>query len=92
MPQIFTFGEFVIFFWTGENDEPVHVHVAVKRPQPNATKFWLTQDGGCILANNNSRISNADLRDLAKLIRQNHTRICKAWIDCFGDDSLRFYR
>lgn len=39
MPSIFTFGRYVIFFWTSENGEPVHVHVAVRRPTENATKL-----------------------------------------------------
>ena len=92
MPQLFIYGSYVFFFWIGENGESVHVHVAVKRPQPNSTKFWLTQDGGCIMANNNSHIPSKDLRDIAKIIRQNHGRICKQWVECFGDNSLRFWR
>lgn len=39
-------------FWTGENSEPVRIRVTVKRPEKNATKFWLLSDGDCKLAHN----------------------------------------
>lgn len=92
MPKVLTFGEFVLFFWIAENGEPVHVHVAIRRPTENATKFWLTSMGGCILANNNSGLSKHDLRDISKLIVCNHALICQKWAQCFGADSLIFYR
>ena len=91
MPKILTFGQYVLFFWVSENGEPVHVHVAVKRPTENATKFWLTASGGCLLASNGSDISQGDLRDLAKLVKFNYRYICSKWAENFGEDSLSFY-
>lgn len=91
MPQLFSFGPYVFFFWVGEDGEPVHVQVAVRRPAENATKFWLTADGGCVLASNGSDIPRKDLRDLEKIVRFNHRRICERWAQVFGQDSVRFY-
>ena len=91
MPVLFTYSQYVVFFWVGENGEPVHVHVAVKHATPNATKFWLTKNTGCVLANNNGRIPKQDVRELTKLITLNHARICQKWVEAFGEDSLRFY-
>ena len=91
MPKVLEFGQYVLFFWVAENDEPVHVHVSIKRPAENATKFWLTASGGCILANNNSGIAERDVRDIAKLIKFNHRYICERWVEVFGEDSLRFF-
>ena len=54
MPRLFLFQGFAIFFWTAENGEPIYVHVAKGKPSPNATKIWLTSNGGCVLANNGS--------------------------------------
>ena len=62
MPRIFVFGQYVLFFWIAENGEPVHIHVGVKRAAANSTKFWLTKNGGCTLANNESKIPAKDLR------------------------------
>ena len=91
MPKLFVYGQYVFFFWVSEDGEPVHVHVAIKRPTEHATKFWLTAEGGCIMANNNSSIPEKDLRDISKIIRFNHARICERWRETFGNDSLRFY-
>ena len=45
MPQIFSIGSYVVYFWSdeGEPQEPVHVHVAQERPQKNGTKIWITK-------------------------------------------------
>lgn len=91
MPSLFAFGPYIIFFWTGEQGEPVHVHVAVKRPSKDATKLWLTASGGCIVAHNNSQLPERDLRRVAKFICSNHKLICRRWCETFGEDSLRFY-
>ncbi|MCI5949328.1 MAG: DUF4160 domain-containing protein [Parolsenella sp.] len=91
MPKVLVVGRYVLFFWVSENGEPVHVHVAVRHPEKNSTKFWLTSSGGCILANNSSSIPEKDLRNLAKVIKFNHGFICERWMETFGRDSLGFY-
>ena len=57
-----------VYFWSDENNEPIHVHVAKGKPTPNATKIWLTKSGGCILASNGSKISNKELNELMEFI------------------------
>ena len=52
MPQIFRIGPYIVYFWSNEEGEPIHVHVSKGRPTPNATKIWLTRTGGCIVASN----------------------------------------
>ena len=52
---------YTVYFWSNENGEPIHVHIAKGKPTPNATKIWLTKSGGCILASNGSKISNKEL-------------------------------
>lgn len=77
MPSLFALGPYIILFWTDEQDEPVHVHVADNRPTKDATKLWLTASGGCIVSHNNSKLPERDLRRVAKFIRSNHELICK---------------
>ena len=91
MPKVLILGQYVIFFWMGENREPVHVHVAVKRATADSTKFWLLSNGGCLLANNDSNIPEKDLRKIAKYITLNHAYICEQWVEAFGENNLRFY-
>ena len=88
MPKIFSFGEYVLFFWVGENGEPVHIHVSVKRPEKNSTKIWLTKSGGGLLANNDSHISPKDLRNIMEFITYNHNYICMRWKEIFGEISF----
>lgn len=83
MPSLFTLGPYIIFFWTGEQGEPVHVHVALKRPAKDATKLWLTANGSCIVANNNSKLPGRDLHRVAKFVRSNHELICNRWRESF---------
>lgn len=75
MPSLFRLGPYIIFFWTGENGEPVHVHIAVKRPTAEATKIWLTRSGGCKLAHNKGDIPARDLRDIMQFVSSNHALI-----------------
>lgn len=41
-----------IYFWSKENEEPIHVHVSKGKPIVNSIKIWLTKSGRCILSNN----------------------------------------
>ena len=80
----------IFFFWIGENGEPVHIHVAIKRPTEHATKIWLTASGGCILANNGSNIPKRDLSNIMELVALNHGYICQKWQETFQGD-ISFY-
>ena len=88
MPSLFRLGPYIIFFWTGENGEPVHVHVAVRRLTAEATKIWLTRSGGCKLAHNKGDIPARDLRDIMQFISSNHALICKRWKETTGELSF----
>lgn len=91
MPKLYLFLGFTIFFWTAENGEPVHVHVAKGRPASNATKIWLTRSGGCLLAHNKSQLSRRDLANVMDFVSLNHDEICKRWEEYFHGD-LSFYQ
>ena len=72
MPSIFEIFGYKIYFWSNENDEPIHIHISKGKPTPNSTKIWLTKSGGCILANNNSKIPAKDLNILFEAITSNY--------------------
>ena len=90
MPNVLTFGSYIVFFWYDEQ-EPVHVHVSIKKPAPNGTKIWLTKSGGCIVAHNKSRIPESDLNKITELLENNFFLICSKWVQHFGEGSLKFY-
>ena len=39
LPTLFELYGYKIFFWSNENNEPVHVHVAKCKPSADATRF-----------------------------------------------------
>ena len=91
MPSLFIVSGYRVYFWSNENNEPIHVHVSKGKPSPNATKVWLTRAGGCILANNQSRIPEKELRELMEFISAQFFMICREWKDFFQEDTIRFY-
>lgn len=84
MPKILaSFLGYVFFFWANENLEPMHIHISKGMQTPNATKFWITSSG-IELANNNSKISEKELRQIHKYLLLNRERIIAQWIRVFG--------
>ena len=91
MPNLFTVCGYKIYFWSNEFGEPIHVHVAKGKPTPNATKIWLTKAGGCIVANNSSRIPQKELDELMEFIAAQSRVIRKEWKKFFIVDNIKYY-
>ena len=72
MPSIFESNGYKIYFWSNENNEPIHVHLSKGSMIANSTKIWLTKSGGCILANNNSKIPQNDLNKIIAVISRHY--------------------
>ncbi|MCC6095592.1 MAG: DUF4160 domain-containing protein [Eubacterium sp.] len=70
-------------------EEPIHVHLAEETPASNATKLWITRNGKTLLANNNSRIKDGELRLIQRIIEANSSDILQAWKEHF--ETLRYY-
>ena len=91
LPKLFMVSGYTVYFWSNENNEPLHVHIAKGKPTPNATKIWLTKSGGCILASNGSKISNKELNELMEFISAQFFLICEKWKQAFVVDEIKFY-
>lgn len=91
MPSVFEIFGYKIYFWANENSEPIHVHVSKGRPQQNSTKVWLTKRGGCILANNNSRIPEKELNKIIEAITSNYFFIISEWKKFNSVEDVDFY-
>lgn len=93
MPQVFSIGSYLIYFWSNEGTpmEPVHIHVSTKRPVQNATKIWITRNQKCILCNNNSNIPEKILNNIMEIIETRSFEIISKWKEYFGENSLKFY-
>ena len=91
LPKLFMVSGYTVYFWSNENGEPIHVHVAKGKPTPNATKIWLTRSGGGILAGNGSKISDKELNELMDFISAQFFLICSKWKQAFVTDEIKFY-
>jgi hypothetical protein len=87
---LFKVGQYVVFFWSNEEGEPIHVHISKGKITPNATKIWLTAGGGCIIAKK-GRIPANDLSKLFTIIQDNHSLICSKWRSHFDVEDIKFY-
>ncbi len=80
MPVVLRHRGYTVFFFSNEGDplEPVHVHV---RGGGALAKFWV--EPATALAENHG-FTGAQLRDIEQLVRDNASRIVRAWHDYFG--------
>ena len=78
MSQVFVGLGYIVYFWSNENDEPIHVHVCKGSPQKDATKVWITEDGP-VLEHNKSKIPKKDLKRILAWIAMNDELIIKKW-------------
>ena len=77
LPTLFKILGYYIYFWSGDGNEPVHVHVGKGVPSENDTKIWV---GDKIeLVHNKGHIPDKDLLKILRLVSQNKLRIIKAW-------------
>ena len=91
MPNLFIVSGYKVYFWSNENQEPIHVHVSKGKPIPNSTKIWLTRAGGCVLASNGSNIPKKELNELMEIISAQFFLICAEWKKFFLVDEIKFY-
>ena len=57
----------------------------------NSTKIWLTQNGGCILANNNAGIPQNDINYLLEIISAQYFIIVAKWKQHFKVINVKYY-
>lgn len=91
MPSLFQISGYWVYFWSNENNEPIHVHVSKGKPSQNGTKIWITRAGGAILANNKSNIPENELNKLLEVISAQFFLICSEWKRHFVVDEIKFY-
>lgn len=91
MPSIFESNGYKIYFWSNENNEPIHIHLSKGTMSANSTKIWLTKSGGCILANNNSKILKSHLNKLLSIISKHYFLILAKWKEYYHIENVKFY-
>jgi hypothetical protein len=77
MPTIITINGYRFYFYSNENDEPVHVHI--EKAEGNA-KYWLDP----IQEEYSYDFTTRQRKDIAKLVNEHHETLKKAWYEYFG--------
>lgn len=84
MPQICKFLGYIIFFWSRETGEPVHVHVCKGKPSKDATKIWIEDEPR--LEHNKSKIPQKDLNRIMQWLTVNKNFVIDKWNEHFEEE------
>ncbi|MDD2391261.1 MAG: DUF4160 domain-containing protein [Desulfobacterales bacterium] len=77
MPTIFRVGFYRFFFYSGDRDEPIHVHA---ERDDKIAKFWLEP----LRLDSSGGFNRLDLSKIFKIIEENRDKILEAWNEYFG--------
>jgi len=77
MPNILRVEPYRIFFYAGDRDEPIHVHV---EREDNIAKFWIEP----VRLQRSGGFRRPEIIRIAKIIEENRTEIVEAWHEYFG--------
>ena len=83
MPEIISISGYKLYFWSDENEEPLHFHVAESK-QENGTKIWITSAGKAIVEHNKSKVPDHKLNKILKWAEANVAFIEKKWFGHLG--------
>lgn len=77
MPVVFYYAGIRFFFYSNENDEPIHIHVV--KGDANG-KIWLEPE---IAVSNLHGFTNAELKTIWQMVHQNQLMIKSKWYEHF---------
>jgi hypothetical protein len=78
MPTVLREGPYRFFFYSGDRDEPPHVHV---EHDDCEAKFWLDP----IRLERSGRFSRKELSRIQKIIEDNQATLLRSWDEFFGN-------
>ncbi|HEY7219561.1 MAG TPA: DUF4160 domain-containing protein [Candidatus Binatia bacterium] len=76
MPTVLRSGPYRFFFYAGDRDEPVHVHI---EREDKIAKFWLDP----IRLQRSGGFSRGEIGRIEKIISANRHRLLEAWNEYF---------
>jgi len=78
MPTVFREGPYRFFFYTGDKNEPAHIHV---EHENRVAKFWLDP----VRLQNSGGFSRKEMGRLLRLVEENQEQLLREWHEYFGD-------
>ncbi len=77
MPNVLKIAGYRFFFYSGDRDEPVHIHV---EKENMTAKIWIDP----IRLQNSGGFSRKEINNILKIIKENQNYIMEAWNEFFG--------
>jgi hypothetical protein len=77
MPTVLRIGPYRFFFYAGDRDEPIHVHV---EHENRMAKFWLDP----IRLKTSGGFNRVEIYRIEKIIREHQEKLMEAWYDYFS--------
>jgi hypothetical protein len=78
MPTVLISGPYRFFFYSGDRDEPPHIHVERER---NKAKFWLDP----VRLQYSRGFSQSEINQIQRLVEENRERFLRRWNEFFSD-------
>ncbi len=78
MPEVFRVEGYVVFFYSNEGQEPMHVHV---RRAGGIAKFWMQP----LMLDSARGLKTQELARAEELIAEHAEQIREKWHEVFGD-------
>lgn len=79
-----------VYFWSNENNEPIHFHITKGNPSENDTKVWVLSNGSFKIAHNKSQISSKDLSRIFSAMQSYYFDFLNFW-KTYHNSDIRFY-
>ena len=77
MPTVLIFGPYRLFFYAGDRDEPLHVHV---ERDDKIAKLWLDP----IRLQSSGGFSRVELARIERLVNDHRVELMEGWNEYFG--------
>ena len=77
MPTILRVGLYRFFFYSGDRNEPIHVHVEYEE---NSAKVWLDP----IRLQNSGGFNRSEINRILSIIMEHQNELMEAWNDFFS--------
>ena len=77
MPTVLRWKGYRFFFWSGDRDEPPHVHV---KKGASEAKVWLDP----VAVNKAVDLRDHEINEILRKVRQQRSAFIEAWHDHFG--------
>ena len=78
MPTVLRVGSYRFFFYSGDRNEPIHIHVEC---EDNIAKVWLDP----IRLQNSGGFNRSEINKILKLIFEHQKELVEAWNEYFGN-------